>query len=182
MGTEIKIWMCHNPHKDRHKAKAHSDVILQQLLMTELDTKRPFPISRTEHGKPFIQADLDFSISHCGHVFAYALSHAGPIGIDIERKNPHRPYMKLAQRYFHESETDRLQQLLDDEQVTYFFQLWTSKEAWCKQVGGVLWQHMAQPIKNITNVHLQTLHCVKNHVVSIASEIPTKGLHINAIA
>lgn len=87
------------------------------------------------HGKPFLPGyPLRFNLSHSGDWALLAFSRDRPLGIDLE---VHRavPMLRLARRFFQESEWERLQQLSGDYQRQIFFDYWTAKEAYLKATG-----------------------------------------------
>lgn len=100
------------------------------------------------HGKPELNAPwarqrFSFSVSHSGEVGAILLlemSEQGPktfaspaaVGVDLEERRQ-RPFLRLAQRYFTETEAKMLEN--EEKVAEKFFDMWTKKEAWLKTLG-----------------------------------------------
>jgi 4'-phosphopantetheinyl transferase len=84
------------------------------------------------YGKPFLskpRTNLHFNLSHSGDLMVIALCLDQPIGVDIEKEDPHFPVMEIAARFFCESEQRALAQLEGESRWRAFFQIWTAKEA-----------------------------------------------------
>lgn len=88
-----------------------------------------------EYGKPFVQnfSDFHFNISHSGEWVVCATANSN-VGIDIERVADIEA-LKLANEFFSEEEFYDLSNMNFDEQINYFFDLWTLKESYIKTIG-----------------------------------------------
>ncbi len=88
-----------------------------------------------EYGKPFVQkfSDFHFNISHSGEWVVCATANSN-VGIDIERVS-NIEALKLANEFFSEEEFYDLSNMNSDEQINYFFDLWTLKESYIKTIG-----------------------------------------------
>ncbi|PEK93835.1 4'-phosphopantetheinyl transferase family protein [Bacillus mycoides] len=88
-----------------------------------------------EYGKPFVQnfSDFHFNISHSGEWVVCATANSN-VGIDIERVSDIEA-LKLANDFFSEEEFYDLSNMNSDEQINYFFDLWTLKESHIKMIG-----------------------------------------------
>lgn len=92
--------------------------------------------SRNEKGKPYItHHPLKFNLSHSGHWAVLALAPDIELGVDIEQIRDSRDLMGIAEHYYHPDELAQLQQKPDAEKVSFFYQLWTLKEALLKAMG-----------------------------------------------
>lgn len=89
---------------------------------------------RSEKGKPSLDG-VEFNLSHSGPYAVLAVHASAPVGIDVETINTRRTPLDIASHYFHESEVATLQTLSPDDQVTFFYQRWTLKEAMLKALG-----------------------------------------------
>lgn len=129
--------------------------------------QKDISIKKNKNGKPMVDG-IYFSVSHSRCNVVQVFSKIAEIGVDLEYKNNKRLFLKLAQRYFHESEYKKLTQLQNPEALDLFYNLWTAKEAVCKAEGGRLWYYLADnyltknlnltPIINGMNLHhLNTL-------------------------
>ena len=94
-----------------------------------------------EHGKPRLQREEktapEFNLSHSGEWAVYSMALKYPLGIDIERMRPadrtHR--LKLARRFFSESEFTSLTAQPETRVEDAFFTCWARKEAYIKLHG-----------------------------------------------
>lgn len=96
--------------------------------------------TRSERGKPRLSDDapmqeLSFNLSHSGDWVAIGITVNHPIGVDVQRREPNKPVLELAQRFFTESEAQELAQLPEERQQKHFYRLWTLKEAYLKARG-----------------------------------------------
>jgi 4'-phosphopantetheinyl transferase len=92
--------------------------------------------ARSDKGKPYLPGQaLQFSLSHCEHWALLAVGYAESIGVDVESLKRSRNLNAIAERYYHPSEFAQLQQLGADGQTSYFYRLWTLKEAFFKALG-----------------------------------------------
>ena len=88
-----------------------------------------------ENGKPFFEnrPDIHFSISHSGKKVIAAFSDS-EIGADIEKIST--ADLKIAKRFFAQSEYEYLDSIADSEkQTAEFYRLWTMKESYMKFTG-----------------------------------------------
>lgn len=87
------------------------------------------------HDKPVLkgyEAEF-FNISHSGNHVVVAFSDQ-TVGIDVEAIKKDR--RKIAQRFFTESEIEDMNAMpSEEEQIRYFYQLWTLKESYMKAIG-----------------------------------------------
>ena len=84
-----------------------------------------------EHGKPYTENGICFSVSHSGAVAAIALDDT-QIGMDVERI-PDEDRLKIADRFFHPSERAYVNDADDPRRA--FCEIWTRKEAYLKMTG-----------------------------------------------
>ncbi len=95
-----------------------------------------FKFSYNEWGKPFLKdMNIQFNVSHSKAVglLGFCLDH--PIGVDIEWKRPDFGGLKIARRFFSDSEISELEGLSGKDQLQGFFNAWSRKEAYIKAVG-----------------------------------------------
>ena len=84
-----------------------------------------------EHGKPYAEGNVFFSVSHSASYAAIAVD-SEEIGLDIE-KLPDKDYMKIAERFYHPEELGFVKGSADSARA--FTRVWTRKEAYLKQSG-----------------------------------------------
>jgi 4'-phosphopantetheinyl transferase len=91
-------------------------------------------IAYSNKGKPFLmdREDVRFNVSHSGNWVVVALSDRR-VGIDIEEIKPAK--IKIAKRFFTDSEYSDLVSREKSDQPGYFFELWTCKESYLKALG-----------------------------------------------
>lgn len=88
-----------------------------------------------EYGKPFAESfsDFHFNISHSGEWVVCATANSN-VGIDIEKISEIEA-LKLANEFFSEEEFYDLSNMNSNEQINYFFDVWTLKESYIKTIG-----------------------------------------------
>lgn len=76
---------------------------------------------------------IDFNISHSGDLVVCGITENGRIGVDIEEEK----YIDLntVRSCFAKEEIDFLEQLSEISKLSYFYHIWTLKEAYIKAVG-----------------------------------------------
>jgi 4'-phosphopantetheinyl transferase len=92
------------------------------------------------HGKPRIDPALcydalSFNLSHTKGLVACAITHQAEIGIDVERMEPRRAGLDIAEHFFSVAEIELLRAMPPAQQIPTFFRLWTLKEALIKTTG-----------------------------------------------
>jgi len=151
-------------------------------------------IAYSSKGKPFLHEGehIKFNVSHSGQ---WVVAAFGPkrIGIDIEEIKPGK--MKIAKRYFTETEVYDLLQKPENEQSDYFFELWTCKESYLKALGKGLTKSLGSfSVKKIDgrmmifsgkskeNIHLKQYHIDKDYKLAVCSADPGFGKQIQLIS
>ena len=119
-----------------------------------------------EHGAPRLEHGPYFSISHCKHAIAVAISEK-PIGIDIEHIRAAKP--ELVERTMNEQEQNEIWTAASPDIA--FTRLWTQKEAVLKMQGtGILSiDGMKNTLVALEHVDLQTkVHINKQYAYTLA--------------
>jgi len=155
MSLNLNIWLHNNPYDKKSEAKPHSDAILQQLLQNTLNTSKPVEIFKNTNGKPYINEPIYFSHSNSQNLYAYVISSAAEVAIDLEFMKPQRDVMKLASRHFHADEWLELKRTPSENRTLKFYQWWTKKEAWCKLDGGNLWNYLNRSVLATNSIKTQ---------------------------
>ena len=88
-----------------------------------------------ELGKPFVEGDISFNLSHSDGLAVYAFARSSPVGIDLERIRADIEYLEIAGRHFTEKEVEELRAATDERKIEVFFRSWTRKEAFAKATG-----------------------------------------------
>ncbi|PDZ15809.1 4'-phosphopantetheinyl transferase superfamily protein [Bacillus wiedmannii] len=88
-----------------------------------------------EYGKPFVEnfSDFHFNLSHSGEWVVCTTANFN-VGIDIEKVSEIEA-LKLANEFFSEEEFYDISNINSDEQINYFYDLWTLKESYIKTIG-----------------------------------------------
>lgn len=93
----------------------------------------------SDRGKPFLagskQDCLQFNLSHSQAYALYGFTYNHPIGVDLEYIKNALDAVKIAQRFFSESESKLTEEAAEEDRPMKFCQLWTAKEAYLKAVG-----------------------------------------------
>jgi len=125
-------------HFDRHRGRfVASRVALRELLARHLGADpAEFTFETGSHGKPSLPGDpVHFNLSRSEDLCLIALCEAAPVGIDVEFRREDPYLIKVARRFFSDSEVEELHNLGPDEQLPAFFRIWSRKEAYIKALG-----------------------------------------------
>lgn len=110
-----------------------------------------------EFGKPYIKdSNLYFSLSHSNGVIALAVSKE-EIGLDIELIKDVKD--NLAHKVMNEAEYNIYKGLSKNDKISYFYEVWTSKEAYVKKLGSAL-------TLNPSNINIDSDVILKNINIS----------------
>lgn len=97
------------------------------------------PIVYLDGGKPVLDPslgrDLHFNVSHSEALAIYAVTRAGRVGVDVERRRNLPNPEALVERFFSQGEREIFRNLPECERQAAFFCAWTRKEAVLKAVG-----------------------------------------------
>jgi len=95
------------------------------------------------YGKPRLEAACSsnpaicFNVSHAGRFALIALSELAPVGVDIERRDPHCDVSELSLQTL-----SALERQLSDDRCVDFFECWATKEAVLKALGLGVAEHL----------------------------------------
>lgn len=78
---------------------------------------------------------LDFSLSHTRGIALLAIARGATVGCDVEFDEGDPEVLRLAGRYFAESERQWITGLPRGRALEAFYRLWTLKESWLKAIG-----------------------------------------------
>ena len=116
------------------KEQLGSNLLLNDILENTyfLDPKE-IEYVYNESGKPYLKdKNLYFSLSHSNGIVALTVSKE-EIGLDIELIKPVKD--ALAKRIMTTEEYNIYNTLDKNKKITYFYEVWTSKEAYVKKLG-----------------------------------------------
>ena len=143
--------------------------MLQKFLNTDFTE---IYITKNKFGKPsLLNSNFNFNCSHTSNFFAIAF---GPteLGIDIEEIRDAKPYLEVAEKYFHPNEKN---EILNSNNQETFFKVWTKKEAIIKSQGNGINEQMINidTTKPINNLIVETI-THDNIMLSIAYQQSTE--------
>ena len=87
----------------------------------------------SERGKPSINYQLQFNLSHSEEMAICGLTLTSRIGVDLEKMRAMKDLNSLTKRFFCAREHELVEKSAEKEKL--FFQLWTAKEAYLKALG-----------------------------------------------
>lgn len=123
-----------NPHDRRRYIVSHA--VMRTVL--GLYVGMPAAALRFEagaSGKPrIVDAELEFNLSHSGERALVAITHGGPIGVDVEAIDP-RAAESVSRRFLSAAEHEALMATAGALRVGAFFRCWTRKESFIKALG-----------------------------------------------
>jgi len=111
-----------------------AEMLLKKAVEQVYGIDKPLAIKTGVAGKPWLTdyPEICFNLSHSGHYVVCGLG-SRPVGVDIQRIEI--PNLKLARRFFSQSEADWLCSLPAEKQTSGFYDLWALKEAYMKYTG-----------------------------------------------
>ena len=114
----------------------------RELLASVLGSENVARIrTEGEFGKPVIDGQPPFSVSHSGDMWAVLISEEDDViscGLDIQYDRK-ADYEKIARRFFAEKDAELMRRASDDSISAVrdtFFRLWSGREALIKAAGG----------------------------------------------
>ncbi len=137
-------------HYQKQKIHQYRDELIAQCLNVPVNSLR-YIIA--EQGKPYLaNLALQFNHSHSQQNYALAISqNLQDIGVDIESLDRKIRFEALAQHAFHPDEYQCWKALNED--VRYWFKVWTTKEAILKAHGMGIRLDL-----NTLNTHMHPVH------------------------
>lgn len=115
--------------------------ILRELIARYIkNSPKTIKLDYTQHGKPFLVTssssnELYFNLSHSHDCIVCAFTKNIDVGIDVELYQPQFTIEDVAKYCFSKQEYDKLQNLSSYQKHSYFYSVWTLKEAFVKSIG-----------------------------------------------
>ena len=126
---------------DRHAYVAAHALLRHALCAVAGAPPHSWTFRTDAFGKPHVSPDtaapgLAFSLSHTRGMALVGVAKDMQLGVDVERPDPGKPFMEIAECYFHPREVSYLRGATTNwDTCTRFTTLWTVKEAYLKAVG-----------------------------------------------
>ncbi len=112
-----------------------ADLLIRALLIEKTGlSNTQIVFGKDAFQKPFFQTDpsIHFNISHSGNYILCAMDNE-PVGVDIEKIEPIKSgIIKLT---FSSHEQEIFKKMTSKEGLSYFFDIWTLKESYLKNIG-----------------------------------------------
>ncbi len=138
LSEQIADWVEELPKKKRlqvEKLHQQKDQVLSlaglQLLKTGLNefTSSPFSLDQLQfpsQGKPFLEGNIDFNISHSAGIVCCVISDSAKVGIDVELQRE----VKVAtlNKFLNETPDSHKSSSIENKKRR-FFNIWTKNEA-----------------------------------------------------
>ncbi len=116
-------------------------IFMRILLADHLNiSPQEIKIHLSDYGKPYQKTNqlLYFNLSHSQDQFALVVSSTSEVGVDIEYQKGRRNLNAMAEEVLAANELSIYSTLHDEEKLTYFYKLWSLKEATLKAYGSGL--------------------------------------------
>ncbi len=117
--------------QDRQAALFGKILLLKGLKIYKDSSLSLDDLSYNQFGRPFINSDIDFNISHSGEYVVCAITDKGRLGIDIEKIRDID--FSDFRRYMTDDEWKRIKEA--DQPHEKFYEYWTIKESVMKAEG-----------------------------------------------
>ncbi len=135
--------------------------ITRHIIADAINCKQnEIDFSTQQYGKPYCShpnVGLHFNLSHSLDVGVIAINLTQEIGIDVQHHRPQQKIIKMAQRFFADSEISLIKQLSESDLEHAFFHIWVRKEALLKATGTGFTQGLSQYA--VVSDHLQSSQC-----------------------
>ena len=158
---------------------------LRTVLATAMNTNpRAIRFAYGPGGKPLVDRDLSFNLSHAGALVLIAVGWGGRIGVDVERVRDGLATPELERCCFAPSEIVPLADLEPAARRRAFFQCWTRKESYLKAIG----TGITVPLDAVAVVPLPERHGVSRVIAADAGadwsvhDLPVPAGYAAAIA
>lgn len=137
-----------------------ADMLIRTIIRNKFNVGNDQITFATEpYGKPYVAGlpSFHFNLSHSGRWIVCAVD-GEPVGIDIERVKPVN--FEIAERFFSKEEYRSLMEKEETERLSFFYDLWTIKESFVKQVG----KGLSMPLDSFS------INISVNHEISLKLE------------
>ncbi|MEO6719969.1 MAG: 4'-phosphopantetheinyl transferase superfamily protein [Ferruginibacter sp.] len=152
--NELPVFIKEKIGSYRHWQDAERSLVGHTLLKWGLETFniQGYSLAHlkyTEFQKPYLEAHINFNITHSGQYVLCAISDINKVGIDVEEIKE-IPLIDFTQ-FFYEEEWQAV--LNSAKQLHAFYTLWTKKEAFLKVIGSGLNVPVNQVVIRDNSIH-----------------------------
>ena len=177
----VKINRLKNKQSRLKSVVARSGLRILSGVYLNKDPKKII-FKKLHNGKPIIDSHkFYFNLSHSLNWIVWAFSISGKVGVDLEFIRDNVAYEKIADRYFHRCEIQKMNQSNDPKRL--FFDLWAAKESLVKASGKGVFAGMKDitipidhdvipPNLRIGDFYLKKVEAGSRYACSLASEVP----------
>ncbi|MFZ2537517.1 MAG: 4'-phosphopantetheinyl transferase superfamily protein [Oscillospiraceae bacterium] len=133
--SDIQMQLSRFRKREDALKKLYGELIIRKVIKQNLCIKdEHIDICRNEYGKPYLNGFpyFHYNISHSGNWVICAVEDF-PIGIDIEQITD--VDFDIVTQHFTQQESSYIFSQPVSRQATAFFELWTLKESYIKQIG-----------------------------------------------
>ncbi len=159
-------------------------VLLRRIFEEIAPQQSLADIRYTELGKPVVDNNCSFNISHTGHLVMCAGMQGGLIGVDVEET--HAVDINLYREYFTNEEWNTIAS--SESPIHVLYRMWVRKEAVLKAAGvGVLYPLMRLNVSLNElqylehKYHLHDLMIKAGYAAAIATDIPVENIKMKEI-
>jgi 4'-phosphopantetheinyl transferase len=136
---------------DRLRYEAGRGILRRLLSRYHNCPPAAFEIHTNPFGKPVVDGDICFNLSHSGPLAVYVFARNSGVGIDLEQIRTDVECVEIAGRYFTGAELGELVATPKETRNEAFFRGWTRKEAYVKALGRGLSTSLSSFEVGITN-------------------------------
>ena len=173
----MKVYLIKNLNENKTSWK---ESLINILVRDYQMDKKKIEFYNNEYGKPYLlNSKIYFNISHSGKLLAIGIS-SDEVGVDIELVQERKYQDDVVKRTFNEKEQEIYN---GNKQVTYFYDVWTKKEAYVKLIGtGIRNMFKDLPIEYDEVIITKKIHYLDNdYYLSLATNDKNERNNIEII-
>jgi len=178
----IHVWLVPNELFVRHNKKyslTTSEVIFRRLLSQYIgQIAKKIPILHNKYGKPFIDHQIKFNISHRGDWHVFSFVRDAEIGVDVECVQPIDDLFAFAKFVLPADHANLIMKGRSDVGLWRFYKYWTQCEAYSKLVGRGLFDFFDLHRIISFNVYSKTIIFSLNYILTV---VCTKKMSVKVL-
>lgn len=171
---ELHVWSIDLSRESPPRRRDVANAALRQILASHLgkDPER-IELASGEHGKPRLAGgELEFNLSHSGELALVAVSAEHEVGVDVERVQPDRDPLALAERALGVDDIRAVREASPEESGLSFHQRWARHEARLKCSGVGIFRESPPQIEAVAVRDLEVPPGYAAAVAIAAAELP----------